>query len=81
MFQLLIIPVKNLNNLPNYIQLNSKEKPPSINPLINSILAKVIEKIKIDERSFFNLNLETIKVIKPIKIIPKTKELKLMQMV
>ena len=36
-----------------------------MNPLKNSIIAKTIEKIKIDEKSFLNLNIETTKVITP----------------
>ena len=47
-----------------------------MNPLKNSIIAKTIEKIKIDEKSFLNLNIETTKVITP-KNNPKKEGIKI----
>ena len=45
-------------------------------PLKNSIIAKTIEKIKIDEKSFLNLNIETTKVMTP-KNKPKKEGIKI----
>ena len=47
-----------------------------MNPLKNSIIAKTIEKIKIDEKSFLNLNLEATNVATP-KNKPKKEGIKI----
>ena len=47
-----------------------------MNPLKNSIIAKTTEKIKIDEKSFLNLNIETTKVMTP-KNKPKKEGIKI----